>query len=131
VIHRELVDKRLYDGNNNLIETVSNQPDDSSQDFRDDDPQSGGSNGKVYDLDAPGVGTVSSDPTGTIRRKRANYRQWATLGVDGPKVSGSTDLLWFSRVSVVKVGSSDQLRSDVSGDNTAGTGSTKLSWNLQ
>lgn len=131
VIHRTLVDKRVYDGNNNLIENVSNQGDDSDPGFRDDDPQSGGSNGRVYDLDGPGVGTVQSDPTGTVRRKRANYRQWATLGSNGGKVSGTSDLLWFSRVSVIKIGSSDQLRTDVDGDNIAGSGSTNLTWNLQ
>ena len=102
-------------------------PDTSDPAFRDDDPQSGGSAGKVYDLDAPGIGTTANDPANTILRVRTNFRQWATLN----GVPVSYDFLWYSRVSVIKSDSGDNLSPDISGDNTSGTGTTNLSWNLQ
>ncbi len=101
--------------------------DTSPNDVRDDDPQSGGSGGKVYDLDAPGVG--GGFPVGTILRIRTNFRQWATLSSGGNRLSA--DLQWFSRVSIIKTSGNDALQSDVGGDNVAGTGTTNLSWNLQ
>jgi hypothetical protein len=128
VLHRLQLDNRTYLGNN-LTQSNSNTPDDSDPIYRDDNPQSGGSNGKVYDLDAPRLGSTPSDPTGTVWRARSNFRQWATLGASGAKVS--SDFGWFSRLSVIKIGSSDQLRTDVTNDNIAGSGTTKLTWNLQ
>ncbi len=101
-------------------------PDTSDPSFRDDDPQSGGSNGIVYDLDAPALGTGSS-PVNTLLRVRTNFRQWATLN----GVPVSYDFLWYSRISVIKSSSGDNLANDVAGDSTAGTGTTNLSWNLQ
>jgi hypothetical protein len=43
----------------------------------------------------------------------------------------SDDFFWFSRISIVKTAGQDALLSDVPGDNTAGQGSTPLTWNLQ
>jgi hypothetical protein len=106
-----------------------NCDDTSLPSYRDDDPQSGGSGGKVYDWDSPGTGNSSNAEVGHIRRKRSNYREWAELS-NGMKVSG--DLYWFSRVSVYKSQSSgDLLKTDISGDNIAGVGTTKTTWNLQ
>lgn len=101
--------------------------DTSDTKLRDDDPQSGGSSGKVYDLDGPGLKNTDSNPVGSILRTRRNFRQWATL--NGLKVSD--DFLWFSRISVVKNSDGDALNSDVPNDNIAGPGTTNTTWNLQ
>jgi hypothetical protein len=101
----------------------------STPTFQDSDPQSGGSSGKVYDLDAPGISLrASSNPVGAIARVRTNFLEWATVD-DGIRVS--VDLEWFSRLSVQKTLLGDVRNSDVTGDNTAGTGLSKLTWNLQ
>jgi len=102
-------------------------PDTSGDNLRDDDPQSGGSAGHVYDLDAPGVGNAAGNPDGTILRFRSNFQQWATL--NGVRISG--DIFWFSRVSVIKTSVGDLTRNDLPGDNLAGLGSTALTWNFQ
>ncbi len=99
----------------------------SGDTLRDDDPQSGGSSGKVYDVDAPGTGNVPADPVNTIARLRANFRQWAISG--SQKVSD--DMNWFSRISVIKTANGDVLSNEIAGDNVAGIGTTNLSWNLQ
>lgn len=52
--------------------------------YRDDDPQSGGSVGKVYDLDAPGPYELAQD--GNIYRYRGNFYAYATLP-DGTRIS--------------------------------------------
>lgn len=108
-------------------------PDTSDSTLRDDDPQSGSSGGKVYDLDAPALGSSGAAPVNTILRVRTNFRQWATVrSSDGlSDVRVSADKTWFSRISITKTGSGDVLRTDVSGDNVAGNGATALTWNLQ
>jgi hypothetical protein len=88
--------------------------------------------GKVYDLDAPGIGNGASNPVGTILRVRTNFHQWATIVINNADVRVSPDYQWFSRLSVIKQqDGTDNLQQDVSGDNTAGQGTTKLTWNLQ
>lgn len=95
--------------------------------FRDDDPQSDGSNGKVYDLDTPGLPPLSTDDV--YYRLRVNFREYAVAqGVPGQV---STNLYWWSRISVQRTSGQTDLRTDVPGDNTSGTGTTKLSWDLQ
>jgi hypothetical protein len=125
-INREVVATKNY---NDMTLTGSAGPfaDTSDASLRDDDPLSGGSSGKVYDLDAPGIGSIASTPLNTILRRRTNFRQWATVG--GNRVS--TDLTWFQRISIIKTSSGDQLNNDLSGDNTVGTGATNLTWNFQ
>jgi len=130
VIHRQIDDKRIYNENNVLISSSSNAPDESDDVFRDSDPQSGNSMGKVYDTDGPTISFVAGDPVGAIRRKRVNYHQWATLGTSGATVS-SANLQWFSVLSVTKTSGADQINTAVSGDNVAGNRTTKLTWNLQ
>jgi hypothetical protein len=105
-------------------------PDTSSSTLRDDDPQSGGSGGVVYDLDAPGLGSSSSAPLGRVLRIRTNFREWATDATN-TNLHFSADFLWFSRISIMKTANGDVLQTDVTGDNTAGKGTTALSWNLQ
>jgi len=123
---REAVAFRLY---NDMTQIGSGGPfsDTSDPTIRDDDPQSGGSSGKVYDLDAPGIGSTTSTPLNTISRRRTNFRQWATVGSNRV----SADLQWFERISIIKTSSGDQLKNDLSGDNTVGTGTTLLTWNFQ
>ena len=128
VLTREVIGARLYNDQIN-IGSEGTHGDASDPAFRDDDPQSGGSGGKVYDLDAPGVSLSSpSNPNDSILRARTNYRQWAT--VDGG-VRVSDDLQWFSRLSIRKTVIGDVLQSDIPGDNMAGSGLTNVSWNLQ
>lgn len=115
--------------NDTLPLGCSNNPDPSAPQFRDDDPQSGGSGGKVYDSDAPGhtLGLDPNAPLDSIARIRTNFRQWATI--DGAKCSD--DLMWFSRLSIKKTLIGENLETSVSGDNVAGSGTTNLTWNLQ
>lgn len=56
-----------------------------------------------------------------------NFRQWATFG--GMLVSD--DFTWFARLSVINTSVGQSLSADVAGDNTSGTGTTPLTWNLQ
>jgi hypothetical protein len=95
--------------------------------FRDDDPQSDGSNGRVYDLDTPGIGPLSTD--NTYDRYRVNFREYAMA--EGVSVQVSANFNWWSRLSVQRSSGNTTLKTDVTGDNVSGTGTTKLSWNLQ
>ncbi len=127
-IEREVILSKRYTGTT-LVETLGPFPDTTlDPTLRDDDPQSGGSAGKVYDLDAPALNILSSEPIGTIYRRRVNFRQWATL--NGVRVSA--DMFWFSRQSIIKISdvAIDRI-DDVTADNIAGLGSTTQTWNLQ
>jgi len=129
VIHRLIIESRSYTDNNATpYETLTNQPDTSFSGFRDDNPQSGGSNGKVYDFDAPGISPGPDAPVGSIVRRRVNFIQYTTIG---NITLGDSFLNWFARESVIKTSTGDQLLNDISGDNTIGFGSTALTWNLQ
>jgi hypothetical protein len=102
--------------------------DTSTSNFRDDNPQSGGSNGKIYDVDGPGAsGGTSSNGT---YRFRANFSEYA---VDSNGITVSTaPVNFFVRVSCsFDSGGNAHLVSDVPNDNQIGTGTTKTSWNLQ
>ena len=128
-LKREVVASVSY---SNMTQINSVGPfDDTTADasLRDDDPQSGGSAGKVYDLDAPGIGLTSSAPVGAILRRRTNFRQWAVLS--GTENRVSNDIEWFSRLSVIKTATGFDRETSVSNDNVSGTGATNLSWNLQ
>jgi hypothetical protein len=130
IFRRLIVQSRAYHDTVELTELrKDNEMDPYDPGIQDQDPQSGGSGGKVYDLDAPGIGTADNDPIGYIIRKRANYREWAELP-NGTKVS--VDLNWFSRLSVIRTGqTTEALRTDITGDNIAAAGSTPTTWNLQ
>jgi hypothetical protein len=100
---------------------------------RDDDPRP---NGKIYDFDAPGTETISPSD---IIHYRGNFKQFAVLGgqpddtnavvIGGTKAS--TDLPWFTRISVIGSSTGDVLNNDIPGDNISGQGTTPLTWNLQ
>jgi len=128
IINREVIQFMRYGDNNNLAESGGPFGDTTSIFLlRDDNPQSGTSQGKVYDLDAPALGTVASQPVGYIQRIRTNFRQWAT--VNGVQVSG--EIKWFARISVIKGANGDQRLDNIANDNLAEEGTTKLTWNLQ
>ena len=70
-------------------------PDLSSDACRDDDPLSGGSQGVIYDFDAPGLDAMLSWAAGTIYRLRANFKAWAEY--DGVLCSEKKE--WYTRQS--------------------------------
>jgi hypothetical protein len=98
--------------------------DTSPPQFEDKDPQSGGSNGKVYDLDAPGVAPAVSQ----VGRIRYNFFENAQLP-DGTYVANEVG--FYVRVSCNWGSAGNSFRNEISGDNTLGLGTTKTSWNLQ
>ena len=93
---------------------------------------------KVYDLDLPGTGLV--DPS-VPYRIRYNFIEYAVLGnAPGPpgastgtgvKITNS-DFPWWTAVSCTQDNDGNLLlATEVSGDNGAGSGKTKITWNLQ
>jgi hypothetical protein len=99
-------------------------PDTSNPQFEDTNPHSGGSNGKVYDLDAPGASPAVSQ----VGRVRYNFFENAQLP-DGTFVANEVG--FYVRASCNWGAAGNSFRNDVSGDNVLGLGSTKTSWNLQ
>ncbi len=101
---------------------------------RDDDPYP---NGVIYDLDAPGLDNTVTFPFGTILRTRNNFKAFASIQIDGMWVRTSPIQTYFVRFSMIQLDSPNGKNwvpidpPDVPGDNTAGNGWTKLSWNLQ
>ena len=108
------------------IAGVSNEDDTSLPALRDDNPQSGGSGGKVYDLDAPGQSPQQVD-TNTYRY-RGNFYAYATLP-DGTRISPYYG--YYVHVSCRKTSSGFQFIKDVANDNQIGPGSTPITWNFQ
>jgi hypothetical protein len=104
--------------------TTSNEDDTSLPPLRDDNPQSGGSAGKVYDLDAPGP--LPSD--GILYRYRANMRAYAALA-DGTRISPY--YLYNVRISCKGTPSASQFVNDVPGDNQIGSGFALPTWDLK
>jgi hypothetical protein len=88
--------------------------DDSDISARDDDPQSGGSAGKVYDYDAPGTATDYPDPPNEIRRLRANFKAFAGFG----GVRCSSFYNWYCKASYKKSGPSASGTVTSAGTNT-------------
>ncbi|HSR68812.1 MAG TPA: hypothetical protein VLU25_12815 [Acidobacteriota bacterium] len=131
IVLNRTVNRRIYGNDCDLTQPF--QGDDTSDDrLRDDAPQSGGSNGKVYDLDAPGPAFLKNTPfgipIGTQSRSRQNFTEWATLEKKakdgGSRVSDS--LSWFSRVSIIMTVDGAALLNDAIRDNRAGTGNESL-----
>jgi hypothetical protein len=128
--HRTIVAQRVYHDTVELTQYRKDNVADGVEPLLEDlNPQSGGSNGKIYDLDAPGFGSAPSDPPGYIYRKRVNFNQWVTLPDGVTQVSNN--LLWYSRLSIVTSTNGDQAQQDIPNDNQAATGSTKITWNFQ
>ena len=128
ILDRARVNANYFFGTNNTLEPTNSggaRSDTSNATLRDDDPRP---NGKIYDYDAPGLPSLpASTAVGTPRRQRFNARQFAMY--NGKKASD--DFFWFARITIVKTAGTDALGTDVPGDNTAGQGSTPLTWNLQ
>jgi hypothetical protein len=122
--------------------------DTSPANFLDTTPQ--GCNGSnclnhVYDIDAPGIGIGSTANIGPQPpyRYRANFVEYAVLGnlasgasVPTPLPVVSTYFPWWAAVScTVDPTTGNPILSidpvNVPGDNKAGMGTTKITWNLQ
>jgi hypothetical protein len=133
-LQRDRVENRTYNDQTLTVRQVGCS-DTSESGFMDLDPQSGGSGGKIYDYDAPGLGHVAGNPVGTKHRTRVNFKQWLSVfqndGAGTAEVRLSDDITWFERLSIVKdAGGNTILLNDVSGDNTLGSGTTNLTWDL-
>jgi len=100
--------------------------DTSSVVYQDQNPQSGGSAGKVYDLDAPGEHPPAID--GNVYRLRVNFYTYAALP-DGTIISPNYN--FFVRISCQLLGPGYVFVNDVPGDNQIGMGTTNTTWNLQ
>ena len=102
--------------------------DTSSPVFRDDLPQSGGSNGKIYDLDAPSSATFPEDVT----RNRFNFHSFAVFAGSTKEIGMGLD--WYARSSCradhPRTGPAQFVR-DIPGDNQAATGTTAVTYNLR
>ena len=131
-LETKIVEYRMYDGQT-LIQRAVNCDDTSSDTFLDTDPSP---NGNVYDYDAPGFLVPSSEPDGTVWRRRTNFRQWLSVfqaGASGTPIAVTLtdDITWYQSLSVTKVSSSSQVvNTSVTNDNRNTTGSTPLDWNL-
>ena len=112
---------------NSRLDTTDQPRDDTSREpLLDSDPQSGQSLGKVYDLDAPGIGVTVA---GAVWRVRNNFAAYAVLG--SSDVRASSDLVYYTRSSCSPSSSGPSITNDVQGDNEAGLGTTKLTWDLR
>lgn len=138
VLQREVVESRSYQGMTflNSLGCIPSVPtpcsDTSFASFLD---ATVSSQGHIFDLDNPGFDLVGATTVGTIRRRRTNFRQWATVSQNDAgttkDVRVSEDITWFQRLSVKYVGlPATQLSYDVSNDNEIGSGTTPLTWNL-
>jgi hypothetical protein len=119
---RTVIESRLYENNNPTPLLTVSVPDDTSQpEFRDDAPPT------LYDLDGPGIPATAgpagtTTPVGTKKRRRTNFRQWASYY--GLQVSD--DLFWYQRISVAKTSGEDIIANDLPNDNIVGVGTTDL-----
>ncbi len=125
-LHRLLLSDYVYENSTPYGTPETNVDDTSGMTLRDDNPQSGGSAGKVYSMDAPGQTPQYVD--GNTYRFRANFAADAELP-DGTRISPY--YYYYVRVSCTKTSTGFQFVNDVPGDNTIGTGTTATSWNLQ
>ncbi len=125
ILHRWIVGQALW--TNSSSTPSSEPPDDTSPTgWRDDNPQSGGSAGKVYDLDGPLLAPGSVD--GNTYRARYNFYAYATLPDGITQIS--PNYYFFVRLSCTKTAFGYQFVSDVTGDNQISSGTTPLTWNL-
>jgi hypothetical protein len=108
--------------------------DTSSASWRDDNPLDSDPLGSIYDLDAPGL-TMVTTPQNWIRRMRFNFKEFASITIDGTAIRASNIFEGFVRFSIKQTaaptGSTWVLSNDVAGDNNAGPGTTKVTWDLK
>jgi hypothetical protein len=128
-LRRKIVSDATYKGST-LSEDSNPRSDDSFPELLDSDPQSGGSSGKVYDLDGPGIGIASNDPS--TWRVRNNFVEYAVLGDRSSNYRASSDFKWYSSTSCAPDASGQpSFKFDVSNDNRIGTGVINTSWDLK
>jgi hypothetical protein len=129
-LKRTLISCGVYHSSNVADSCTPTPRDDTSDPLHEDqDPQSGGSGGKVYDWDSPGVKNETS--TNSVYRFRANYSEYAVVVVNGDTVSAAP-VNYYVRLSCKFDGSGNpSLDTTVSGDNQVGMGTTPTTWNLQ
>jgi hypothetical protein len=131
VFRRKFIASKEYSNGTLRSSDLDERMDTSDADIRDDDPQSGDSEGTVYDLDAPGVLLLAENPGDTDSR-RANYKQWTTYTVGAEDVRCSQERPWYLRINVkMKPGYTFELFNDVEGDNKIDFGTTSLEYNLE
>jgi hypothetical protein len=134
-LSRIIVEGKNFRDQTEVTTVPPNTDDTSDSRLRDDDPQSGNSRGKIYDLDSPGFS--ANAPEGTIIRKRGNFTQYATIQVyqGGNLVQAkcSSDLKWYTALSIRKTSTGDVLHTqpEVIDDNKAGLGTINVTWNLK
>jgi hypothetical protein len=100
---RDIMGFRVYSSKDGVIKTIlgGSQSEDGVDGILGDiDPQSGGSNGVIYDLDGPGVKSelaLDDDalPVGAVLKHRANFQQWAMLGSE----RCSERMPWYVRIA--------------------------------
>lgn len=124
-LHQQIVQDATFT-NSTKTGGVTNQDDTAVAALRDDDPQSGNSNGKIYELDAPGAKPPND---GNTYRYRAHMYLYATLP-SGREVSPS-EYDFYVAVSCKQTSSGFQFVNDVANDNKITTSPINLTWNLQ
>ena len=101
--------------------------------WRDDNPLDSDPYGQIFDTDAPNIYLVTS-PKDEIQRMRFNFKEFADITIDETVVRASNIFEGFVRFSIKQTtaptGSTWVTTNDVAGDNDAGTGKTKVTWNL-
>ncbi len=129
IILRRTVNGTVFQGNTQISSKTGD--DTSFPALRDDNPQSGSSGGKVYDLDAPGfpLSGLAAFPVGTILRQRGNFKQFAEF--DGERCSD--EISWFTRLSIKKSAAPNTWIRDnaIATDNQVRAGTTKLTADLK
>ena len=128
-----------FDGSNNVqasgTHSASMPPgnDTGPASARDDDPDP---DDTIYDWDAAGLG-IPNLPANTINRTRNNMIAFASITVEGKSVRCSENTEYFISFSMVQTSApsgSTWIKKDppdVAGDNQAGNGTTKTTWDLK
>jgi hypothetical protein len=119
-LSRDVLSATMYAGANGdqLAEEITEpRTDDTREDFRDDDPQSGGSGGKIYDVDAPGC-LINAPDANEIMRYRVNFRVCAIWWDGANYIRCSPRYYWYIRSSYKATGDWD------GGTATSGTTTT-------
>ena len=131
VFRRKFIASKEYSNGTLRSSDLDERMDTSDAEIRDDDPQSGDSEGTVYDLDAPGVLILAENPGDTDSR-RVNFKQWTTYTVGEDNVRCSQERPWYLRINVkMKPDYTFELFDDVEGDNKIDFGTTSLEYNLE
>jgi hypothetical protein len=115
-LDRELINGKSWWGPEGKEFSADETPraDTSHEEYRDDDPQSGGSAGKICDTDCPGVNATLRYIPAIIQRFRVNFKAWAVYGT----VRCSSKLAWYTRQSSKLTGDMDTGKTESGTANT-------------